>query len=99
MIGRPPRCTLFPYTTLFRSRTGLQQRSARDGLAAVRFVWWALEGDFDGCSGVKVDLEEMLGFLDAADKQTSDPFPKAVNDLLRDKIKARMGKKRIEKKI
>src|SRR2546427_1713978 len=24
MIRRPPRSTLFPYTTLFRSRTGLQ---------------------------------------------------------------------------
>src|SRR5256885_3330964 len=25
MIRRPPRSTLFPYTTLFRSRLGLQQ--------------------------------------------------------------------------
>src|SRR3712207_6952752 len=25
MIRRPPRSTLFPYTTLFRSRTGLTQ--------------------------------------------------------------------------
>src|SRR3712207_8848294 len=28
MIRRPPRSTLFPYTTLFRSRTGLPRRSA-----------------------------------------------------------------------
>src|SRR3712207_8335938 len=27
MIRRPPRSTLFPYTTLFRSRPGLQQRA------------------------------------------------------------------------
>src|SRR5258707_5722372 len=26
MIRRPPRSTLFPYTTLFRSLTGLQKR-------------------------------------------------------------------------
>src|SRR3712207_8054049 len=26
MIRRPPRSTLFPYTTLFRSRVGLRQR-------------------------------------------------------------------------
>src|SRR2546426_5056639 len=29
MIRRPPRSTLFPYTTLFRSRLGLQGRWAR----------------------------------------------------------------------
>src|SRR2546430_16962217 len=26
MIRRPPRSTLFPYTTLFRSRTGIRER-------------------------------------------------------------------------
>src|SRR2546430_5797110 len=33
MIRRPPRSTLFPYTTLFRSHTNLQQEtvSAADG--------------------------------------------------------------------
>src|SRR2546426_5967329 len=40
MIRRPPRSTLFPYTTLFRSRlrrveqlhdTGIDRRSRRDG--------------------------------------------------------------------
>src|SRR5690349_22992562 len=30
MIRRPPRSTLFPYTTLFRSRAG-DERRARDG--------------------------------------------------------------------
>src|SRR5258705_6805299 len=29
MIRRPPRSTLFPYTTLFRSRCNQQQRSDR----------------------------------------------------------------------
>src|SRR3712207_7582749 len=33
MIRRPPRSTLFPYTTLFRSR---QRRGARDVRGAVR---------------------------------------------------------------
>src|SRR2546426_2477880 len=27
MIRRPPRSTLFPYTTLFRSRTGFDERA------------------------------------------------------------------------
>src|SRR5690349_22545746 len=29
MIRRPPRSTLFPYTTLFRSRAGVEERNAR----------------------------------------------------------------------
>src|SRR5438105_5887892 len=35
MIRRPPRSTLFPYTTLFRSR-GLRAREARDLLSLRR---------------------------------------------------------------
>src|SRR2546430_5284416 len=41
MIRRPPRSTLFPYTTLFRSRTSQDRQmkaediAARDGLAVV----------------------------------------------------------------
>src|SRR3712207_7929937 len=30
MIRRPPRSTLFPYTTLFRSRTGYEPREVLD---------------------------------------------------------------------
>src|SRR2546428_4264501 len=30
MIRRPPRSTLFPYTTLFRSRTALRKRACSD---------------------------------------------------------------------
>src|SRR3712207_6874788 len=36
MIRRPPRSTLFPYTTLFRSRQGLQGLGRIDGLARDR---------------------------------------------------------------
>src|SRR2546425_321610 len=34
MIRRPPRSTLFPYTTLFRSRAGGERRSERGALGA-----------------------------------------------------------------
>src|SRR3712207_7499922 len=34
MIRRPPRSTLFPYTTLFRSRNGQQQLLRRELLGA-----------------------------------------------------------------
>src|SRR2546421_5009325 len=46
MIRRPPRSTLFPYTTLFRSRlhsSGSRERSAhvlRTGLEHARSIWY-----------------------------------------------------------
>src|SRR2546430_6654494 len=36
MIRRPPRSTLFPYTTLFRSRRGQPQRLEHAGVAQAR---------------------------------------------------------------
>src|SRR5689334_24739913 len=36
MIRRPPRSTLFPYTTLFRSRPEAQGRSAGGAVAVAR---------------------------------------------------------------
>src|SRR2546430_3128781 len=36
MIRRPPRSTLFPYTTLFRSRTGCRTGRLCEGVCAVR---------------------------------------------------------------
>src|SRR2546429_3834715 len=41
MIRRPPRSTLFPYTTLFRSKTataqpGLNELTVKDGTSCVR---------------------------------------------------------------
>src|SRR5205085_3461716 len=38
MIRRPPRSTLFPYTTLFRSAAGLARRSAH-GAGPSRFAF------------------------------------------------------------
>src|SRR2546430_8649193 len=47
MIRRPPRSTLFPYTTLFRSEldpTEKQKEYFRQACGTARFVWnWALE--------------------------------------------------------
>src|SRR5258706_5559764 len=37
MIGRPPRSTLFPYTTLFRSQQVPPRRRARRGASLHRF--------------------------------------------------------------
>src|SRR3712207_6925698 len=43
MIRRPPRSTLFPYTTLFRSEVGTDPQALRDHLEGVE--------DFVGISG------------------------------------------------
>src|SRR2546430_17258240 len=53
MIRRPPRSTLFPYTTLFRSRNGMgfEQVEDREDIAAARVaekeVLHADDGDFE----------------------------------------------------
>src|SRR5258708_11266180 len=39
MIRRPPRSTLFPYTTLFRSQ--LEQRYAQDRSTLVPLAWFS----------------------------------------------------------
>src|SRR5258707_10664491 len=38
MIRRPPRSTLFPYTTLFRSQSGVAHFAAEDETGAIRFL-------------------------------------------------------------
>src|SRR4051794_41497776 len=46
MIRRPPRSTLFPYTTLFRSRRGVHQEGPGDRV--VRLHRWHRPGDATG---------------------------------------------------
>src|SRR2546422_4597211 len=38
MIRRPPRSTLFPYTTLFRSPVGLHEQPVQDGVPQIEGV-------------------------------------------------------------
>src|SRR3712207_7621246 len=64
MIRRPPRSTLFPYTTLFRSAGGAV---GRDALADDLVVEDDLvERHRDGLAGLEADCRgELLGILDA----------------------------------
>src|SRR2546430_14479745 len=48
MIRRPPRSTLFPYTTLFRSVVGDPARKAAHGLHFLRLAQPLLEGALFG---------------------------------------------------
>src|SRR3712207_8138560 len=45
MIRRPPRSTLFPYTTLFRSRTKIETQEIADKLIKDGYNAEALHGD------------------------------------------------------
>src|SRR3712207_7240037 len=53
MIRRPPRSTLFPYTTLFRSTSQLGYVLGADGVrrGGGRFEW---EGRLNGSEGVEL---------------------------------------------
>src|SRR2546430_9420900 len=73
MIRRPPRSTLFPYTTLFRSRppTALplrQQRVSRVPRQAPGRSRWSLDRRRDG-RGVDVRPEELV---DRSEEHTSE---------------------------
>src|SRR2546425_1868810 len=65
MIRRPPRSTLFPYTTLFRSMVGqVLERGVVEGVGrhdpgvVVLFL--------------EVELQEVLGELDRSEEHTSE---------------------------
>src|SRR5256885_6809243 len=51
MIRRPPRSTLFPYTTLFRSRVSRSERDRAERASDVRWIEHSgpLEDDAEDC--------------------------------------------------
>src|SRR3712207_6971832 len=57
MIRRPPRSTLFPYTTLFRSAVSLATQRVVRELEAVT-VYAAREGDLAGLAAMNRELPE-----------------------------------------
>src|SRR5256885_4656467 len=58
MIRRPPRSTLFPYTTLFRSAIGPSRAPGRGGMTAMP--------DCDKVLLVQAELDGELGAAEAA---------------------------------
>src|SRR3712207_8623623 len=60
MIRRPPRSTLFPYTTLFRSEVGLGLRVGdREHLAHVHAAGLGVAGQFVGERDVDISVERL----------------------------------------
>src|SRR3712207_8418567 len=47
MIRRPPRSTLFPYTTLFRSQAGAVGPNSRAEKMSFQQIWYAQESNVD----------------------------------------------------
>src|SRR3989442_11483677 len=66
MIRRPPRSTLFPYTTLFRSigcgaaTTTRQMHRLREGSSLENFLHWEIESRSDAPSTIQFPNGESL---------------------------------------
>src|SRR5687767_15768673 len=75
MIRRPPRSTLFPYTTLFRSRVVIAVPVAFVGVLAVRAPTDRVEVEVDAVAPVveRVEREpEALVLADRSEEHTSE---------------------------
>src|SRR3989454_10678939 len=78
MIRRPPRSTLFPYTTLFRSRWGVKwQKQNADAIEEMRTK--------HGTQILRTPPEILVEFMKtwdkmAAEESAKDPFFKKVLD-------------------
>src|SRR3712207_2677860 len=92
MIRRPPRSTLFPYTTLFRSEIYLADiiRAVEGPLANIRGEWpeaveyqGAAEALRDVWIAVRADLRAVLESVTLTDLVDGN-LPRPVPDLLRD---------------
>src|SRR5689334_24095956 len=70
MIRRPPRSTLFPYTTLFRSQWHNVQLIRQNGVPVVGFTWYSLQDQVDW----NIGLSRAVGNI----------FPVGLYDLNRD---------------
>src|SRR2546422_5059791 len=87
MIRRPPRSTLFPYTTLFRSL--LKNRSVWRNFGTVRNERWhhenvVLLGDaahtahFSVGSGTKLAMEDAVALAQALQRRSRGDVPAAL---------------------
>src|SRR2546430_9397420 len=73
MIRRPPRSTLFPYTTLFRSNQNCRSANSRDGRRRPKRAVWA------GCQTDEVE-SQLLG------SKEHDQDAQVEHDQARDRV-------------
>src|SRR2546425_4558477 len=100
MIRRPPRSTLFPYTTLFRSRPELevfQHAHAREDVAALRRLRDAEADDAVGAQGIEARAVEAHGAVprphEAEDRAQRGGLAGAVGADQRDDLAALDGQR------
>src|SRR5258706_9273734 len=96
MIRRPPRSTLFPYTTLFRS-VGAYRRARHDGAEGIWRTWFLADGQLQSAGGDRATLRVDIGFcerssLDRSEEHTSElqSLTNLVCRLLLEKKKKKM---------
>src|SRR3712207_9391144 len=75
MIRRPPRSTLFPYTTLFRSRRWFQLYLWRDRAASTEIVRRAAE---NGYEALVLTVDTPVGGLRLRDVRNGMTIPPAL---------------------
>src|SRR5256886_7797599 len=75
MIRRPPRSTLFPYTTLFRSRGSWSRSLGRGGrMSLTSLIWFLLIGLVAGwiaSLAMKEGRHGLLGYLVIGDRKST----------------------------
>src|SRR3712207_8840105 len=89
MIRRPPRSTLFPYTTLFRSEKGVDLPALGGGEVSAFFLKlmqasdWVTEAGLEAFDAVvRREMEQALGRAAATDLVTGLPNRDQFNRLL-----------------
>src|SRR5260221_9871889 len=75
MIRRPPRSTLFPYTTLFRSHVSSRQLQPRLGMAWTPSAGWVVRGG----AGVFADRIPLAALERALIADGTDGFEEIVD--------------------
>src|SRR5258708_17758403 len=70
MIRRPPRSTLFPYTTLFRSRNcaAKPSKNSLGSCAPAKKLCWSVSSSTTSCAGAQDPKE----FFDRSEEHTSE---------------------------
>src|SRR3989442_13926347 len=70
MIRRPPRSTLFPYTTLFRSHRKRQVEQAEERLGRVEALLADIQAGFEMLHGQKALMDQVIAQAGALEFHT-----------------------------
>src|SRR5260370_42436088 len=92
MIRRPPRSTLFPYTTLFRSRANSAAMRCRTGRytgrkASTRAVGaWHSMKHTAGMNSNHTEIHRVIGLIGGMSWESSAEYYRLINQGVRDRL-------------